>query len=524
MTLSKKLIMLSAALAFSFGMVACDDDSGDDNTNNENSGNSGDNNGNSGDNNGNSGNNGGSTACTEGQFKCQGDFLVKCTDGNWAMEEMCGAGECKAEQGACVKNTTPVCDPDNYKGECIDKYTLQKCAADGLSYISERCDDGERCSFDKNACEPDPCAPCAAQGKVCYQDQCVDHIEQGIIGTACKCNSNCQIKISGKEIKDSVNIAIPSDFKGIVDGVAGVLKIDVDALLAEINRIFNTIKDDEEIVAPNYFSQDITGCDGLVAPDGMAVGCFFSDTITFPKSITDVLDVQLPEFLNSEMFLDVKEKIKTTSEDPFAQILLKAFMKDVDLNTILSYLDADFIMGKVKPISDLLKEGIKFTAPNGYCMTADIEIKADLSSMMTEIMPGVFSSDGKSGLVSKINTVNLGTNHDKAKKATCPAGSTLLSYTIDKSNGGEITMVGTFNVGFDICAQQCITSADCRQDEGYSCIRVPNHAPTGDGKPVTDYSQVCFNADMIDYFCDMTNMFDEEGSEKSCSMEDYLVD
>ena len=504
MTLSKKLIMLSAALAFSFGMVACDDDSGDNNTNNENSGNSGDNSGNSGDNNGNSGNNGSSTTCTEGQFMCQGDFLVKCTGGKYNMEEMCGTGECNAEQGKCVKNAVPVCDPDNYKGECIDKYTLQKCAADGLSFVNDGCGDGNRCSFETNACEPDPCAPCAAQGKVCYQEQCVDSIEQGIIGTACKCNSNCQIKISGKEIKDSVNIALPASLSW-VKMMAALAGINVDNILTLVKDVMATIKDDEEIVAPNYFSQDITGCDGLVAPEGMAVGCFFSDTITFPQSIIDVLDVELPKVIKS---------------DDFASILgLVGIIAGSNVE-----MDADTILAKVKPVSDLLKEGIKLTAPNGYCMTADIEIKADLSSMMTEIMPGVFSSDGKSGLVSKINTVNLGTNHDKAKKATCPTGSTLLSYTIDKSNGGEITMVGTFNVGFDICAQQCITSADCRQDEGYSCIRVPNHAPTGDGQPVTDYSQVCFNADMIDYFCDMTNMFAEEGAEKSCSMEDYLVD
>lgn len=501
MTLSKKLIMLSAALAFSFGMTACGGDSDD-------SGDNGNNNGNN-ENNNNNNNNNNDGDCTPDTFTCQDNMLLKCSaDKQWALSKMCGDAVCDKDQGDCIKNVTPICDPENFVSECIDKYKYTTCSDDGLELGTASCGTGKRCNMDTNECEADPCAACESQGKACVNDQCVDNIEKGIIGTQCSCNSNCQIIIKGKELKQAVNLQIPSDYKLIVTlAVATVnalgANVNVDALLAKANEMLNTIGDNDEIKAPNYFSQDITGCDGLVAPDGMAVGCLFTDTIAFPTSINTILDEKLPEFLNSDDFNNV-------------MALVKYFKKDVDI-------DAATIMEKVKPVSDLLKKGIEFKATNGYCMTADIEITADLSSTMTEIIPGVFSKDGKTGLVSKINTVNLGTNHKKAKKATCPTGSTLLSYTIDENNGGQVDVVGTFRVGFDMCAQQCISSADCRQDEGYKCIRIPNSAPDGQGSEIPK-SQVCFNADMIDYFCNMTNMFDDGEGEPSCNMQDYIVD
>lgn len=124
-------------------------------------------------------------------------------------------------------------------------------------------------------------------------------------------------------------------FKGI--------DINVDALLQKANDMLNTIGDEDEIKAPNYFSKDITGCDGLVAPDGMVVGCMFTDTITFPKSLTDVLDVELPKFLASDDFTNVMALVSNIAGS------------DVDM-------DAETIMAKVKPVSDLLKKGIEFKA------------------------------------------------------------------------------------------------------------------------------------------------------------------
>lgn len=499
MNISKKLMTLLAALALSFGTAACGDDAEETNNGGENGGENGGNGGNGG------GNGGDQNTCTEGAFECQGDVLVQCKNKTWDLVDMCGPGACDADAKGCQTTDTPVCDPENFQQECVDQRRYKTCSEDGMKFNIEACGDRMRCNKKTNACEEDPCADCASQGKVCYNDQCVDTIEKGIVGTTCSCNSNCQITIKGKELKDAVNIQIPSQYNFAVRGAALLFGINVDALLAKAQEILDTLGDNDEIKAPNYFSQDITGCDGLEAPEGMVVGCMFTDTITFPQSVFDILDVKIPEFIESEDYTKV--------------------MQLVGKFTDVSKFSAETITDATSAVSALLKDGIQFTANKGYCMTADIEIKADLSNMMTEIIPGVFSSDGKTGLASKLNTVNLGTSHDKAKNAECPKGSTLLSYTIDEANGGKIDAVGTFRVGFDMCAQMCITNADCRTEDGYKCVRIPNAAPLSkDDVPPT--SQVCFNADMIKYFCDMTNMFPSKDgtTAATCSLSDFVVE
>ena len=490
MNISKKLMTLLAALALSFGTAACGDDAEETNNGGENGGENGGNGGNGG------GNGGDQDTCTEGAFECQDDILVQCTDNTWNLVKMCGAGACDADAKDCKNTATPICDPENFQQECVDQRRYKTCAADGMKYEIESCGDHMRCNKKTNACEEDPCADCASQGKVCYNDKCVDTIEKGIVGTECSCNSNCEIIIKGKEIKDAVNLTR--------DALPLGTKLIAGSMVDEANRIFNQIGDDDEIKAPNYFSEDITGCDGLEAPEGMVVGCMFTEQITVPQSIISILDNDLPQFIRNRMGTILK---------------LANFFTEKPIP------DAETIVGYITSVSDLLKSGIGFTANKGYCMTADIEIKADLGDLINGFIPGVFSSDGKTGLVSKMNTVNLGTSHDKAKNAECPKGSTLLSYTIDETNGGQIDAVGTFRVGFDLCAQMCITSADCRTADGYKCVRIPNAAPLSkDDVPPT--SQVCFNADMIKEFCDMTNMFPSEDgtTAATCNLSDFVVD
>ena len=231
--------------------------------------------------------------------------------------------------------------------------------------------------------------------------------------------------------------------------------------------------DDAKITAPNYFSKGIKGCEDLKAPEGMAVGCMTSDKITFDADYVTKL----------KLIVAAIPAILQMAGDPENPISLPA----------------DAVTNISNYVEKVLTDGIPFTAKNGYCILADIDIALDVTS--PDITPYIKMA-AVNELLDKINTP--GHDHSKAKTATCPEGSVLLSYDVDESTEG----MGSAKVGFDMCLKSCKTDDDCRKADGYSCVALPNGVPA-EGQTTADLPtvNVCFDKSNIDDFTKMTEDF-----------------
>jgi hypothetical protein len=92
----------------------------------------------------------GATCPTEGQRRCDGYSRLVCQEGEWVVEETCGA-VCHDQLG-CI-----ACFP--LTGTC-DGNISHMCAEDGSGYVDVECDpvQGAGCNFESGVCDG-PCAP-----------------------------------------------------------------------------------------------------------------------------------------------------------------------------------------------------------------------------------------------------------------------------------------------------------------------------------------------------------------------------
>ena len=64
------------------------------------------------------------------------------------------------------------------------------------------------------------------------------------------------------------------------------------------------------------------------------------------------------------------------------------------------------------------------------------------------------------------------------------------------------------DIGFDMCLKACNDDDDCRKEEGYSCVEIPDGVPA-EGQTADDVpkKKACFDPKNIEYFTNMTNQF-----------------
>lgn len=376
--------------------------------------------------------------CTANDKKCTTSdaFSVCGSDGKWGDDQKCGdnqiceAGECKNKP----EESDTKCTAKAKK--CADFESFAVCGNDGAWGKAQKCGDNKICEGD-GECKDKPAASSV------------------IIGQPCSCEKDCKIEITGKELKAALS---PT-----VIGLAPTLGL--------------TLPEDTDVIsAPNYFSSSIKGCEGLTAPAGMAVGCFYSDKITVPASVSGLLG-----------------SVEGLLSNPLVASMIGGFadsLKDIDLG------------GMLAAAQKLLNDGIQFQAKNGYCLLADIDIKLNVTD---DTIKGFIVMDEVNKLVEKINTPNH--DHSKAKTAKCPDGSVLLTYTVAKETEGK----GGADVGFDMCLKSCTKATeatDCRVADGYSCVELPNGVPTEE-KPEVDKVSVCFDQKNIEYFEGITKDFEK---------------
>lgn len=411
---------------------------------------------------------------------CNGSHeLVTCDSNGKPHTENCGEAGCHQVGGKpqCGgkepggEDTDPKCtDADN---KC-DGNTLYTC--DGVNLVPQNCAaSGMICNQETKACEVEKCKAdsvtcdgswlitcvkgqpatkknCAQLGMECKDNQCVQPAVVYKIGDPCTCTgASCSKTLTGKEIKEMT---------GSLGQLAALASIDI-----------NLIKDDDTITFPDFFSKDIQGCQGIVAPEGMTIGCFRDSSIT------------------------VTSKDGETVKD-YDGSGLKAFVDSLENNALFG--------DKLKPYATklhaILANGVAFSSTNGYCLAATIDIKAKSDN---GILKG---SDLLTKLPSLVNTGS----HASAKLETsvCPEGGVKFDYEIAKKINKQMAIIIVdldLNVGFDMCLKSCETDADCRQNEGYTCVDIPNGVPAEN--ETQQVQKACFDKDNLDYFKNLTNQF-----------------
>ena len=406
--------------------------------------------------------------CTEADNKCDGNTLYTCKDGKIEQKD------CAADGEVCDKNAkkcdvAKCTDADNY----CEGNTLYAC--DGVNLVPQNCAaSGMICNQETKACEAEKCKEdsvtcdgsllitcvkgqpatkdnCAQKGMVCKENQCVKPDAVYNIGDPCTCTgASCSKTLTGKEIKEMA---------GSLGQLVALTAIDI-----------NLIKDDDTITFPDFFSKDIQGCQGIVAPEGMTIGCFRDSNIT------------------------VTSKDGETVKD-YKGSGLKAFVDSLENNAVVG--------NKLKPYATklhaILANGVAFSSANGYCLAATIDIQATADK-------GILKG---SDLLTKLPLlVNTG-SHASAKLETsvCPEGGVKFDYEFAKKINKKILVdvVLDLNVGFDMCLKSCETDADCRQNEGYKCVDIPNGVPAEN--ETQQVQKACFDKKNLDYFKNLTNQF-----------------
>ncbi len=485
LNLTKKLLMLSAAAAFSFGMVACDDDSDSNSTKEDQKQEP-------------------AKVCTAGAFQCTlGGDVQKCKDDGsaWETVKTCDAATqtCNATKGDCdAKSDTPStkkCDAGAYT---CDSNALKKCKDDGSGWtLVEKCGSTKTCSTESKSCEEKPAecqetdaSTCVGSqlkkclggqwstiscdpGQTCVDGACKDDestkVEETAIGKACTClGDECSFTITSSEL----GAALTDSAKGFIPLAGAVIPG-----LSSIDDIFGT---NDQIVAPNYFSaQAKTACADVKAPEGMTVGCFTTQTIDFSSATTLIT------------FLETKSG---TILDKAGSLLglFGGGLGNVDLNAI----DMNAAKGLVNRIAGLLKDGIKFKANKGYCMAATIDIDIDIPQDGTgKTIRQFINMDQVDTLLGKINTGDFSkVKSGDEYKADCGKGASLIGFGVSAETEGT----GAANVGFAVCLKNCKTNDDCRTADGYSCVELESE---------TGIKSVCFDKSNIDYFQKMTDDF-----------------
>ena len=369
------------------------------------------------------------TACVEEDSTCDGNTLRLCVDGFIQITD------CEGENKNCEPSTLTCeyqCD-ENTPALCLTSSKRQFC--DDHRIKTEECGENMICSG--QACIPNPCAACQ-EGQICIGGECKDTAPDSLIGIPCSCDSvDCYNTVTGAQFK--------SLFTGIVRLVIGAY--------------LDKIDDNDEIFFPNFSSPSNIGCEPLeaIVPEGMQVLCLRDADITFPESIASFVSDDVPTIME------------------------------------LIHMESATITNLLPAIIELIKNGVHFTSPNGYCMTGAIDISGtiDQSPMNYAINTNALQ---KGGLVDKINVGDHGKVQEALQSAEesgaeyCPSGSTIMSYTIMK----DMAKVGHFDIGVDMCLKTCQSDSDCRS--GYSCIELPASAPIEEAEK----KLVCFDQNNVE--------------------------
>ncbi len=358
-----------------------------------------------------------------------------------------GEGNDAVTKGACK---VP-CDGN----VCADSKSLRTCANGYLSDEAQAC----------------PAATTAGKASVCMNNACTEIDNQKFIGAPCECTgADCEVVYNKAEIESFF-----SD-----DGKTWLGTVDAAAKL----------KEGDEIRGANFFANST--CNDLATkldvkvPTGLKIGCFRTTKVTFPEAFATLFSTEFAKRIKNDVCKD-----GDTVSDQAGKCVEMLEGKDI---TVFQN-----IVDNLNEVGKILRNGIEFTGPQGYCTMGALEMDGKLAtSAVKGTAIDIFSENAfvakpaanQSSLFSKFNN---GAFNEITIPATgegavnCPEGSELYKYEIGKNFSESF---GKATIHYALCLQKCTDDSTCRT--GYKCMKLTENSYKGEKTNKDDRSTVCF--------------------------------
>lgn len=412
----------------------------------------------------------------EGVFDC-----LKPEVGETCTEDVCGADgkiqKCIKEDGAttghlaeatacdaedtnikCFTITTgegndavtkDMCKTACTTDECVSSTTLNKC---------HKANGAQEGYVEVETCEPTE----ANMASVCMGNACVNINNQQFIGAPCECTgTDCDVVYNKDEIESFFSEA-GQTWLGTVDDAS-------------------KLKEGDEIRGANFFAKstcnDLATKLNIAERDDIKIGCFRDTVVKLPTSFATLFSTEFAKRIKAQIC-------------PNGDTDDKCVVKEGETKSVF-----DVIAESLVAVGAVLGDGIKFTAPQGYCTMGALKMDGMLAEGTAKgtaidiFSENAFLATPAAGQVSLFSRFNGGVipSTEAGAASVCPEGSELYKYEIGKNFSDSF---GKATIHYALCLQKCTDDSTCR--EGYQCMKLTENSYKGEKADKAERSNVCF--------------------------------
>lgn len=345
--------------------------------------------------------------------------------------------------------TQDVCKATCTEDECVSSTTLNKChKAEGAQegYVEvETCDTAE-----------------TGKAGVCMGNACVNINNQQFIGAPCECTgTDCDVVYNKDEIESFFSEA-GQTWLGTVDDAS-------------------KLKEGDEIRGANFFAKstcnDLATKLNIAERDDIKIGCFRDTVVKLPTSFATLFSTEFAKRIKAQIC-------------PNGDTDDKCVVKEGETKSVF-----DVIAESLVAVGAVLGDGIKFTAPQGYCTMGALKMDGMLAEGTAKgtaidiFSENAFLATPAAGQVSLFSRFNGGVipSTEAGAASVCPEGSELYKYEIGKNFSDSF---GKATIHYALCLQKCTDDSTCR--EGYQCMKLTENSYKGEKADKAERSDVCF--------------------------------
>lgn len=385
--------------------------------------------------------------------------IKKCVKENGATSGyLAEAADCAVAGEKCfsVKTVTgettttqDVCKATCTEDKCVSSTTLNKC---------HKAEDAQEGYVEVETCDT------AETGKagVCMGNACKVINNQQFIGAPCECTgTDCDVVYNKDEIESFFSEA-GQTWLGTVDDAS-------------------KLKEGDEIRGANFFAKstcnDLATKLNIAERDDIKIGCFRDTVVKLPTSFATLFSTEFAKRIKAQIC-------------PNGDTDDKCVVKEGETKSVF-----DVIAESLVAVGAVLGDGIKFTAPQGYCTMGALKMDGMLAEGTAKgtaidiFSENAFLATPAAGQVSLFSRFNGGVipSTEAGAASVCPEGSELYKYEIGKNFSDSF---GKATIHYALCLQKCTDDSTCR--EGYQCMKLTENSYKGEKADKAERSNVCF--------------------------------
>lgn len=345
--------------------------------------------------------------------------------------------------------TQDVCKATCTEDVCVSSTTLNKC---------HKAEDAQEGYVEVETCDT------AETGKagVCMGNACKVINNQQFIGAPCECTgTDCDVVYNRAEIESFFSEA-GQTWLGTVDDAS-------------------KLKEGDEIRGANFFAKstcnDLATKLNIAERDDIKIGCFRDTVVKLPTSFATLFSTEFAKRIKAQIC-------------PNGDTDDKCVVKEGETKSVF-----DVIAESLVAVGAVLGDGIKFTAPQGYCTMGALKMDGMLAEGTAKgtaidiFSENAFLATPAAGQVSLFSRFNGGVipSTEAGAASVCPEGSELYKYEIGKNFSDSF---GKATIHYALCLQKCTDDSTCR--EGYQCMKLTENSYKGEKADKAERSNVCF--------------------------------